>query len=143
MRAARWLPIALWAAGGALIVDSVVRGSAQVWLVVVIPVVSGESAEFLLGVVLLLAGFLTFPWLGRAAEGPEGSRGLPTSEPPVSEPPWPRGDAPSGTGGGGLILIGPVPIFFGGWRHASRRTRWLAVAGGAILFLALFLWAVL
>lgn len=136
------MPIVLWALGVALIADSVIRGSARVSLVVVVPVVSGQSIEFLLGVVAVFAGFLTLPWLflleeERPGRSPEAPGAAPTP------PPLPSS---SHVGGGGLILIGPVPILFGGWRTVSRRTRWwLAIAGAAIVvaFLMVVLLAVL
>ena len=129
MRGTRAASIALWVLGIVLVTDSVLRGAARVSLVVIVPVISGQSAEFLLGIVFLLAGFLTVPWLlfeGVHVEAPseELSTESPSSPPPSHGP----------VGGGGLLLIGPVPILFGGWRNVSRRTRWwLAVVGGVIL----------
>ena len=142
MRGIRAVPLVLWVLGVALIADSVLRGSARVSLVVIVPVVSGQSIEFLLGVVALFAGFLTLPWLflleeGRPKRFPE-TPGAETTPPPLR--------SSSHVGGGGLILIGPVPILFGGWRNVSRRARWwLAIVGGVILvaFLMVVLVAVL
>ena len=129
MRGGRVAAITLWVLAIALLVDSVLRGGAHVALVVIVPVVSGQSGEFLLGVALLIAGFLALPWLLFEAEPPEGPleghAGGMTSPPPR---------APSTVGGGGLLLIGPVPILFGGWRNVSRRARWwLALAGGVMV----------
>jgi uncharacterized protein (TIGR00304 family) len=116
-------------AGAALVADAVLRGQASLSLVLVVPVFSGSSVEFLLGVVLLVVGFLLLPlslWepsesepLLRPAEGP--------SVPPPS----------TGAAGGGVVLIGPVPIFFGAWKNVSRRVRLLAAVAGAVLLVVL------
>lgn len=141
MRGTRAVPIAFWVLGVALLADAVLRGAARVTLVVIVPVLSGQSAEFLVGVVLLFAGFLTLPWFFLDEDrrtGPSPGTGDGPAAPPLHS----SGEV----GGGGLILIGPVPILFGGWRAVSRRTRWaLAIAGGAVLavFVAVILFAVL
>src|SRR5487761_416346 len=118
MGPARVVPPVLWALAVGLIVDSILRGGASVWLLVVVPVVTGQSLEFLVGVALLLAGFLTLPWLFLEEE-PEPSRGA--APPPSSS----RAEPPSAAGGaGGVILVGPVPILFGSWGRISQRTKW-------------------
>ena len=119
--------LVVWAAGLLLIVASIAEGGARVALVVIVPVVSGSSLTFLLGVALLIAGFLL------------GFLGVPGSwvEPPASEAPSePVGSERSGVGG--VVLVGPVPIVFGSWRGTlSRRTRWtLALAGAALVIVA-------
>jgi uncharacterized membrane protein len=49
--------------------------------------------------------------------------------------------ASADAGAGGVVLIGPVPIFFGSWRGANRRTKWLVAAiGGAVLILFVVAW---
>lgn len=126
MRTRRILPVAFWVPALALIVDSILRGGASVWLVLVFPVVSGQSLEFLVGALLLFAGFLSLPWaLFEEEEAPREAGPMSASS---------RTEPPSATGStGGVILVGPVPILLGSWRTASRRARWwLAVAGGAI-----------
>jgi uncharacterized membrane protein len=131
VRARSAVPVALLVAGVALVADAVLRGGATVSLVVVVPVVSGDSAEFLLGIVALVAGFLSLPFLLGEAVDP----GEPTlaSEPPSAAP------VPSeGPTTGGLVLVGPVPIFFGSWRNVSTRTRWAVALVGALV-LVLFL----
>ncbi|MGP8071515.1 MAG: TIGR00304 family membrane protein [Thermoplasmata archaeon] len=125
MRASAIVPCLLLLAGAGLLVDAVLQGGASVALVVVVPVVFGGSVEFFLGVLLLFLGLVTLPWalgLSFDVETEESSTAL-------------RDRAPSAEVGG-LILIGPVPIFFGRWRSVSRRTR-LAVAalGGALVLL--------
>ena len=128
----RWVslvPIGLLVAGAVAIADAVVRGGASLLVVVVLPVVTGSSTEFLLGVVLLFGGFLSLPWLFAEA-------GLPPTEPA-------SGAASPSTGGGGLVLIGPVPIFFGGWRTVSRRTRWWVALAGAVVLVTILAVAIL
>lgn len=120
----RWVVLAAGAAlgaGVALVADAVLHGRAALSLVVIVPVVSGSSAEFFLGVVLLVTGVFLLP-LSLWELGEE--------EPaPPSELPPP----PASSGAGGLVLVGPVPIFFGSWRNVSRRTRWLVALVGALL----------
>jgi uncharacterized membrane protein len=117
------VPLGLLAVGAALIADAVLRGGASVALVVVVPVIYGASTEFFVGVLLLFFGFVTLPFLFGAS--PVGTEVEPASAAHATAPP---------TEVGGLMLIGPVPIFFGGWKGASRRTRVaLAVLGGAVL----------
>jgi uncharacterized protein (TIGR00304 family) len=127
-------PIALGAlaalvGGAALVIDAVLHGRASLLLVVIVPVFSGSSVEFLLGVVLLVVGFFLVPltvW--------EPSDHEPLS-PPAERPavPPPR----TGVAGGGLVLVGPVPIFFGAWKNGSRRVRLLAALVGAALLVLL------
>ncbi len=134
MRAATIAPLLLLVAGVLLVADAVRRGAATLSLVVIVPVVSGSSSEFVLGVVALIAGIFLLPWLAWREQG------APDPGPGPADP----GESPNpgATGGtGGLILVGPVPIFFGSWRRGSRRTRlWLALVGGvafALLVVAL------
>jgi len=113
-------------AGVALIVQSVLDGGANVTLIVIIPIISGYSLFFLLGVVLLFVGFLSLPF-AFASDDPE----LPLTPPGAAD------SSPKASGGvGGFVLIGPVPILFGNWKGVSRRTQaWLVVVG-AVLFIA-------
>jgi uncharacterized protein (TIGR00304 family) len=130
VRAIGWVPLVVLGAGVALVIDSVVSGRAAVSLLVIVPVVSGASGEFLLGVLLIVVGLILVPlgWSG------------------TSDPAAPGAGSEGGaSSSGGIILIGPIPILFGSWRSVSRRTRvWLALVGaclvillGALAFLAL------
>ncbi len=125
MRYGFLVPVGLLAAGAAVVVIAVLRGEATAGLLVVFPFVVGQSALLLLGVGLLIAGFLTLP-LAFALErtGP-----LPPAEPATT------GER-RGTSGG-LVLIGPIPIFFGSWKNVSRRTRIAAAAVGAAVLIVL------
>lgn len=123
----RWLPLVLLGAGVALVTHSVLTGATRVYLVVVVPVLSGASVEFGAGVLLLLAGFFTLP-LAFSYDGPED---LPvTSAPPGQGPARP-------TSTGGVVLLGPVPVFFGAWKGASRSAYWAAGLLGAALLVVL------
>jgi uncharacterized membrane protein len=127
MRAAAGLPIALLGAGAVLVGDAVARGGASVVLLVIVPVVFGASAEFLSGVVLLTAGLLTLPLLGGYEVVPDPARaeGGRTAAPPAEV--------------GGVILLGPVPLFFGSWRGVAPRTRMALALVGLALLLVLVL----
>ena len=93
-----------------------VRGSASVALVVVFPVVYGNDAEFLLGVVLLVGAFLTLPLaFGASVEVRE----------PVGASH--HGEAPSTEAGAWYSSV-PFPIFFGAMEGRSPGTVMAAVA---------------
>jgi uncharacterized protein (TIGR00304 family) len=127
MRWPGYAALALLLAGAGLIVDAVLRGGALVSLVVIVPVVTGSSGEFLLGVLLLIVGLLLLPFgLMLSNEGTPRSEDLPSA---------------AETGAGGVVLIGPVPVFFGSWRGVSRRTRWIVAAvGGTAVILLVVAW---
>jgi uncharacterized membrane protein len=125
MGLARALPVALLSLGILLVVVAVATESARLYLVVFIPVVAGSSGWLVGGIACFFVGFLTLPLLW--------------SEPTPAVPSGPA--RPAGARAtdrsGGLVLLGPVPIFFGAWRHPSTRLYWLAVAVGAALFVGL------
>lgn len=125
-------PAAL-AAGVLLIVLSVVEGGASVALFVFVPVVTGSSLAFLLGVALLLVGMFSLPFA--IVERWEEEPGSPGPTPPMP--------AAQGQGGvGGFVLIGPVPIVFGSWKNLSRRARGgLALLGALLLIFVLVVFA--
>jgi uncharacterized protein (TIGR00304 family) len=128
MRLAALGAIASLVAGAVLLGDAVLFGRASLSLVLIVPVFSGSSIEFLLGVVLLILGFLLLPW---AFVEPLEEERLPTAEAPPATP------SNSGATGGGLVLIGPLPIFFGAWKNVSPRVRILAALVGAVLLIVL------
>ena len=128
MRPAAWIPVALLVTGAGLVVDAVARGGASVALVVVFPVVFGASTEFFFGAVLLFFGFVSLPLaLGFTLVHEEEGAPLPG-----------RGEAPPAEVGG-LILIGPVPLFFGRSGRVSRRARIAVAVVGAALLVGLVL----
>jgi uncharacterized membrane protein len=44
---------------------------------------------------------------------------------------------------GGLVLVGPVPFFFGAWQRPPRWIYWLAVLFGALFLVGLVLAALI
>jgi uncharacterized membrane protein len=136
MRPVALVPVVLLLGGVAIVVYAVLDGAASVALLVVVPLVYGGSGAFLIGAVLLFLGILTLPLAFAPVE----------PAPVPRERPVPGGD-PSSAGTpaavSGLVLIGPVPIFFGGWRTVSLRTRILVAALAAALLVALVLWVAL
>lgn len=129
MRLVRGIPVAFLAAGVASLVAAVATGEATVYLVLVVPVLAGSSGLLLLGIVLLFLGFFTLP-LGFPGESEEGRGGiLPEPAPGMPRPATP----PAPAGSGGVILLGPVPLFFGSFRNPSPRVYWLAVLVGAVV----------
>jgi len=122
------LPIALLVAGAGLVAWAVALGEATVGIAVVVPFVTGGSWRFLTGVLLLVGGFLTLPFAWMSSD---------EEEPPGPAPAAAGAPGPSG-GTGGLLLVGPVPIFFGAWRGVSRRARLgAAIAGGLVCVVVL------
>lgn len=117
MRSARLLPVGLLLLGVALIGYSLATGQATLGLLVVIPFVVGSSWTFAVGVLALAAGFFTLPFLFGADEA------------------W--DDRPStgagSSGSGGVLLIGPIPIFFGAYRHPPGWVYFLAASVGVLL----------
>jgi uncharacterized membrane protein len=122
-----YLSLVLLVVGLALIADALLRGSAAASIVLIVPVLSGSSPEFVLGTLLtflgLLALFLTAGTieLTGSASSAEGA----TSR------------------SGGVVLVGPVPIFFGEWRQMGRHGLWGWVAAGAIataVLVLVFVW---
>ncbi len=129
VRAQRVVPWALLLSGAGLVGWAVASGSARVALLLVVPVVTGTSLVFLVGVLLLVLGFLSVPF----AFAPE-PRPVPTL--PSEEAVSPPGRS------GAVVLIGPFPFFFGSFRSAPRWVRWAAALAGAA-FVVLFVLAVL
>lgn len=120
------LALALAVAGVVLIGASIADGSTQVYLLVIVPVLTGASALFL-GGVLCLALAMGLSVLVVADR----------EEPPAARPPDDQGGAPEGSSTGGVLLIGPLPIFFGSASALRDRYFWVAVAAGATLCIAL------
>ncbi|MHB8352423.1 MAG: DUF131 domain-containing protein [Thermoplasmata archaeon] len=115
--------------GAALVLAAVASGAATVSLVVIVPVVTGSSALFGLGILSFVAGVLLLPFTLPAAE----------DRPKVPTAPAAAG---GGTEVGGLLLLGPLPIFFGSARAPPRWVYFLAVGfGGALFVLAVLFFA--
>ncbi len=132
------LSILMVVAGIALIVWAGLRGEAEFYLVLIIPVISGSGGVFAAGVLLLIFGvmLLFFAMSLRSVERyPEQT---PQARPPARAP---RTGEPSSGGGaqwGGVVFIGPIPITFG---SGPRMERLMVVAAiiMALLMLAFFL----
>jgi uncharacterized membrane protein len=118
VRALALVPVALAVAGVALVGLAVLRGGATAGVLVVVPFVAGSSLLLVLGVLALFGAFLTLPLA------------LPSAE---EEPELPAASPASGGGVGGLVVLGPLPIFFGSWRSVSPTVRVAAVLAGAAL----------
>ena len=120
--------------GAVLLVDALVTGAARLYLLLILPVVTGSSPLFGASMALLVAGFLLLPLM---FAGPDEEEPHPAPTPTGSSPPT------DGSGSsGGLVLIGPVPIFFGAWRRNPPISyRWAILLGGLLAVVAvLVLW---
>ncbi|MCI4332405.1 MAG: hypothetical protein L3K01_01545 [Thermoplasmata archaeon] len=130
MNARRWAGPGFLVLGVALVVAAVATGAAHLELVVFVPVfVGGASALFLGGVLAIFLGLVLLPLafgmefalepLG--VDGPEG--------------------APPRSGSGGVVLVGPLPLFFGSWKSPSRISWWIAAGVGAAMVVAVLVLA--
>jgi uncharacterized membrane protein len=122
--------IAVLLIGEAFVVLAVATHAAQVGLLFIVPVVTGSSSSFLIGVLLIFVGL----FLMAAGGVPRSYRLDPTSE---TDPNGPASGPGATRATGGMILVGPIPIFFGSWSPARRRTFYavvgLALTGSALL----------
>ena len=124
------------AAGIALLAWAVSSDDAELYLVVIIPVITGTGPVFAGGVVLFMLGLMvTFLGLSlRAAESMDLHDG-PSTEPPVGPGPGRQGDKPTPGGGtefGGVVFLGPIPIVFG---KGLRAGRWMLIGSIVISIL--------
>ncbi len=132
------LSILMVVAGIALIVWAGLRGEAEFYLVIIIPVISGSGPVFAAGVLLSIFGvMLLFFSMGLGSVEGEWER------PPQARSPAqaPRAGEPATGGGtqwGGVVFIGPIPITFG---SGPKMGRLMVVASiiMALLMLAFFL----
>jgi uncharacterized protein (TIGR00304 family) len=113
--------------GVALLAWAVSRGEAELYLVVIIPVISGTGPVFAAGALLFMVGLMvTFVGYSlrsmermEALEGPPPQARQGEARPPAS------GSPSGGAEFGGVVFIGPVPIVFG---RGQRASRWMLVA---------------
>jgi uncharacterized protein (TIGR00304 family) len=126
VRLIRWLGPASVVAGALTMAIAVAQRQANVYLVLVIPVIVGTGPLAFLGIILVFAGFLlTFLlWPARFAEDPGNRDALPTSR---------EGGAAPARRWGGVLFLGPIPVIFG---SDPRMTRTMLLIG-IVLFLAL------
>ncbi len=127
-----WLPVALFAAGVALILVAVAAGTAEVNLFIVFPVFTGSSPLFIIGILFIaLSFFVGFALImmgeleafRHAADLPEEVE----EEIHKGAVPETHRTKPSF---GGLVLIGPIPIAFGSDRSIAI---FMLVAGVVIV----------
>lgn len=141
MRVAR---LASWIAlcgGLASLVYAGLQGDLDVYLLLVVPVVTGTGPWAGLGLLAAFAGLAGLLWTSATRYtlgGPaprsrdlEGRRGEPGGDARRQE-----GSEGTSTRGGGVILVGPIPIVWGSDRST---TRWLIVAGIALTVAAIVL----
>lgn len=133
----RELSVAALLGGAAVSAYAVWTGQAEVGLLVIVPFLVGTGPLALLGIGLLFAGFVGLSWwaMTRPLTAPD------TSPPPPGAQhtrPAPEEGAhqEEGTRGGGVILLGPIPIVLG----SDRRTALLAAVGGILLLVGLILY---
>lgn len=133
MRAIRWLGPALIVLGIAALVIGFLRNEATLSLFLIFPVVTATGAWSGLGILSLLAGFvsffLTWPMWLPGREGPHAPMPTDVTPQPVTAPPA----AAASRRWGGVVFLGPIPVVFG---SDAKVTRWMLVAG-FVLFLAL------
>ena len=133
MSAVRWAGPGLLVLGVALLIAAVATGGAQLALVVIFSVVlGGASVLFLAGIASVFVGIFLLP-LAFGDVAPEAAAAFGAAP------------QPEGAATGGLVLLGPLPIFFGSWKNAGRRAYWLAAGVGLALLVAVItvalLWA--
>jgi uncharacterized membrane protein len=125
----RWAGPAILLLGVALVLAAVATGAAQLELVVFVPVfVGGASALFLAGVATIFVGLLLLPLAFGMEFAPD-----PMDPGASSDPTMPKS--------GGLVLVGPIPFFFGSWKSPSRVSWWVAAGVGAAMFVAVLVLA--
>lgn len=138
VRAARLVSWSLLLAGLASLGYAGLQGELDVYLVLVVPVVAGSGAWSALGFLATIAGIAGLFWTsatrrmgsgaGRGPQQPPGARREESWEPETSR----TGEPERETRGGGVILIGPIPIAWG----SDRSTLGWLVAAGVLLTVA-------
>ncbi|HYT16798.1 MAG TPA: DUF131 domain-containing protein [Thermoplasmata archaeon] len=125
MRLLRWVGPASFVAGVLTMALAVAQRQANVYLVLIIPIIVGTGPLAFLGFILVFAGFLlTFLlWPSRSVEDPGNRDAVPT----------PPGGAAPVRRWGGVVFLGPFPVIFG---SDPRMTRTMLLFG-IVLFLAL------
>jgi uncharacterized protein (TIGR00304 family) len=124
----RWVGIALLVAGLAITALSVLSGAVRFYLVLIIPVLTSDSAIGSLPLLMIFAGIFLIaisPATGGDDEtaddetepGPDGTRGRPRV--------------------GGVVLIGPIPIIFGTDKKMALVSAAIAIVVLAVVVLLL------
>jgi uncharacterized membrane protein len=116
--------------GVVLLGEAVSTGGARLYLFLIIPVLTGTSAIFGASVIFLVLGFFLLPFAFAGEEPPEPPEQRPSQGSPTSEE----------AGSGGMVLLGPVPIFFGTWRQNPPISyRWAVLLGVVLAAVAILL----
>lgn len=95
--------------GFALLAYAALQGAVSVHLVLVVPVLTASGPIAAMGALSAIGGLIAWLWIGfaDAVEAPE-----PADEP--SRPPdGPERASEPSTRGGGVLLLGPIPIAWG------------------------------
>jgi uncharacterized membrane protein len=134
MRITRFLGPVLLALGVLVLFEAIRMGDGSFYLVVIVPVITGSSPWLFLGALLLIVGIFFLPLTFVGEESPRLSPAGPSAVAP----------GPVGPGAsGGVIFVGPFPIFFGAWReHPPIRYRWALLLGVVLAALAVVLFLV-
>jgi uncharacterized protein (TIGR00304 family) len=126
----RWTGIAgiiLLIASVLLIVSAFVTGNAELYIVLIIPVIRFQGWMGLLAIITFIAGmmmvFISFTNLGERSDIKDG------------------GDKKGKTSWGGIVFIGPFPITFGDRKTRERFPRWwtLLLVGIIVMFILYFI----
>lgn len=132
MRVTRAIAWALVVLGVASLAYAGLQGQLDVFLVLVVPVVTGSGPAAALAMLATIAGVLGLLWTSarRMTGGPGGSR----SPDPGSRPQASADSEPGErrTKGGGVILLGPIPIAWG----SDRSTLGWLLVGAIVLTVA-------
>ncbi|MGI0053722.1 MAG: TIGR00304 family membrane protein [Thermoplasmata archaeon] len=128
--AARAVPLVLLAGGIALVAWEVATGSATFYLLVVLPVITGNSGTLGFGIFLIVMGIVLLPFSVPPEEPREETGAAPT-----------RSSGPGGSRWGGFVLLGPLPIFFDSARPSRVWLYALVIAVGTVFFVVLTLGA--
>lgn len=130
MRPLSFVGPATLVAGLAALALAVTRGEADLYLVLIIPVIVGTGPLALLGILLVFAGFFLtfFLWHAGAIPPVTPSAAIPD----VSPTDVPERETPSRRWGG-VVFLGPIPLVFGSDPQMAR----LMLLLGAVLFVAL------
>lgn len=130
MRLLPFVGPAILVAGLATLAVAFTRGEADLYLILVIPVIVGTGPLALLGILLVFVGFfLTFFFWNAGAIPPVTPSG---ATPDVSPTEAPEHRTPSRRWGG-VVFLGPIPLVFGSDPRMARVMLLL----GAVLFVAL------
>lgn len=147
VRAARLASWALLVAGLAGLAYAGLQGQLDVYLLLVVPVVAGTGPWAALGLLAAIAGLVGLVWTSATGRigprappgGSPSTRGGPDRRPEAADEPREE-TAERETKGGGVILLGPIPI---AWGSDRSTLTWLVLAALALTLAAIGLTLVL